>query len=188
MVGVNKNRRLTREEWLAKALDVIAHERHGKLRVQKLVESLGVTRGSFYWHFKDREDFVRSLAEYWDKWSTDQVIEAVEGSRGDAKQRLRILMEFVFRNQLGQYDKAVRAWAFQEPTVEAAVRRSDRNRLAFVRSLFQEMGFAGDELETRVRAFVGYMNLDHTSFAPEGDAERIRLLEERLEFFTRKSG
>jgi len=69
--------------------------------------------------------------------------------------------------------------------VADAVRRSDRNRLAFVRSLFQEMGFTGNELETRVRAFVGYMNLDHTSFAPEGDEERMRLLEERLEFFTR---
>ena len=185
MVGVNKNRRLTREEWLAKALDVIAHERHGKLRVQKLVESLGVTRGSFYWHFKDREDFVHSLAEYWDRWSTDQVIEAVGRGGGDPKRRLRTLMEFVFKNQIGRYDNAVRAWAFQEPTVEGAIRRSDRNRLAFVRSLFQELGFAGDELETRVRAFVGYIYLDHVSFAPEGDTERLRLLEERLEFFTR---
>jgi len=50
------------------------------------------------------------------------------------------------------------------------------------------MGFSGDELETRVRAFVGYMNLDHTIFTPEGDAERVRLLEDRLDFFTRKSG
>jgi hypothetical protein len=80
---------------------------------------------------------------------------------------------------------AVRAWAFQEPTVRAAVRRSDRNRLAFVRSLFREMGFDGAELETRVRAFVGYMYLDHTSFEPEGDKVRLRLLDERLEFFTR---
>jgi hypothetical protein len=94
-------------------------------------------------------------------------------------------MEFVFRKQVGRYDKAVRAWAFQEPAVADAVRRSDRNRLNFVRSLFREMGFSGDELETRVRTFVGYMNLDHTIFVPEGDKERLRLLEERLEFFTR---
>ena len=48
------------------------------------------------------------------------------------------------------------------------------------------MDFAGAELETRVRAFVGFMNLDHRVFAPKGDKERLRLLEERLEFFSRK--
>ena len=80
---------------------------------------------------------------------------------------------------------AIRAWAFQEPAVEAAVRRSDEHRLTFVRTLFGEMGFDGDALETRARAFFGYLNLDHTIFAPEGDDERLRLLEERLEFFTK---
>ena len=186
MDAVNpEHHRLSRDEWLEQALEVISRKPHGKLRIHELVKDLGVTRGSFYWHFKDRDDFVRSLAEYWDRWSTDQVIEAVGRDDSDPKQRLRTLMEIVFRKQVGRYDKAVRAWAFQEPAVADAVRRSDRNRLAFIRSLFQEMGFAGDELETRVRAFVGYMALDHLSFTPEGDAERLRLLEERLEFFTR---
>jgi AcrR family transcriptional regulator len=180
-----KTHRLSREEWLAKALDVIASKPHGKLRIHELVKDLGVTRGSFYWHFKGREDFVRSMAEFYDRWSTDQVIAAVEAGGGDAKQRLRTIMEVVFRNRLGRYEMALHAWAFQEPVVEEAVRRSEENRLAFVRTLFEEMGFTGRELDTRVRAFVGYMNLDHSSFAREGDAERLRLLEERLEFFTR---
>ncbi len=186
MDAVNpEHHRLSRDEWLARALEVISRKPHGKLRIHELVKDLGVTRGSFYWHFKDREDFVRSLAVYWDRWSTDQVIHAVERAGGDPINRLRTLMDFVFRNGIGRYDVAVRAWAFQEPAVADAVRRSDRNRLVFVRSLFQEMGFTGDKLETRARAFVGYMNLDHTSFAPEGDEERMRLLVERLEFFTR---
>jgi AcrR family transcriptional regulator len=186
MDAVNsEHHRLSRDEWLERALEVISRKPHGKLRIHELVKDLGVTRGSFYWHFKNREDFVRSLAEYWDWWSTDQVIHAVERAGEDPIDRLRTLMEFVFRECIGRYDVAVRAWAFQEPAVADAVRRSDRNRLAFVHSLFQEMGFTGNELETRVRVFVGYMHLDHTSFAPEGDEERMRRLEERLEFFTR---
>lgn len=178
-------KRLSREEWLARALDVIASKPHGKLRIHELVKDLGVTRGSFYWHFENRHDFVRSMAEYYDRWSTDQVIEAVEAGGGDARQRLRTIMEFVFRNRLGRYEMALHAWAFQEPVVAEAVRRSEQNRLAFVRTLFEEMGFTGSDLETRVRAFVGYMNLDHSSFAREGDDERMRLLDNRLDFFTR---
>ena len=185
MASVKKKNRLTREEWLRRALDVIAREPHGKLRIHQLVKSIGVTRGSFYWHFKDREDFVKSLAEYYDRWSTDQVIAEVEAVGGDARQRLRAVMDLIFRNRLGRYEMAVHAWAFQEPSVAEAVQRSEEYRLAYARSLFEEMGFAGDQLETRVRAFLGYMNLDHSWFAREGDEERLRLLEERLEFFTR---
>jgi AcrR family transcriptional regulator len=89
--------RFSRDEWLERALEVISREPHGKLRIHELVKDLGVTRGSFYWHFKDRDDFVRSLAEYWDRWSTNQVIHAVERAGGDPINRLRTLMEFVFR-------------------------------------------------------------------------------------------
>ena len=184
--GNSEHHRLSRDEWLEHALEVISREPHGKLRIHELVKDLGVTRGSFYWHFKDREDFVRSLAEYYDRWSTDQVIEAVGAETGRPKDRLRSLMEFVFSNQIGRYEMAIRAWALQEPSVAAVIHRSERNRLEFVGSIFSEMGFDGDELETRVRAFIGYMNLDHSTFAREGDEERMRLLEERLEFFTRK--
>jgi AcrR family transcriptional regulator len=175
---------MSRDQWLARALDVIASKPHGKLRIHELVKDLGVTRGSFYWHFKSREDFVRSLAEYYDRWSTEQVIAAVQAGGGDARQRLRKIMEFVFSKRMGRYEMAVHAWAFQEPAVAEAVQRSEENRLAYARTLFEEMGFTGDQLETRVRAFLGYMNLDHSWFAREGDDERLRLLEERLEFFT----
>jgi AcrR family transcriptional regulator len=79
MDAVNpEHHRLSRDEWLEQALEVTSRKPHGKLRIHELVKHLGVTRGSFYWHFKDREDFVRSLGEYWDRWSTDQVIHAVE--------------------------------------------------------------------------------------------------------------
>jgi AcrR family transcriptional regulator len=175
---------LNREEWLSRALEVIASEPHGKLRIHELVKSLGVTRGSFYWHFKDREDFVRSIAEFYDRWSTDQVIEAIR-SESHPKDRLRALMNYVFEHRMGRYEMAIHAWAFQEPSVAAALAISENNRLGFIRSVFRELGFEGSELETRVRAFVGYMNLDHSSFAREGDDERLRRLEERLDFFTR---
>ena len=82
--------RLSREEWLMLALEEVAREGGAKLRIDKLVEGLGVTKGSFYWHFKDREDFVQSLVEFWAEYTTTKVIEIMSQARGDAQERLRV--------------------------------------------------------------------------------------------------
>jgi AcrR family transcriptional regulator len=59
------DRRLSREDWLAKAIDVLARQGSTKMGVDALADSLGVTKGSFYWHFKDRSFYVQWLLEYW---------------------------------------------------------------------------------------------------------------------------
>lgn len=57
--------RLTREEWLAKALEVLARKGVAGMRIDALSKALGVTKGSFYWHFKNRDDFTKNLLDYW---------------------------------------------------------------------------------------------------------------------------
>ena len=57
--------RLSREKWLMRALDILAEEHNALLRIDDLVKRMGVTKGSFYWHFKDRDDFLTQLLDYW---------------------------------------------------------------------------------------------------------------------------
>ena len=57
--------RLSKEEWLARALEVLGKKGAGELTIESLARHLGVTKGSFYWHFRDRADFFRQLIEYW---------------------------------------------------------------------------------------------------------------------------
>ena len=59
--------RLSKEEWLARALEVLGKKGAGELTIESLARRLGVTKGSFYWHFKDRADFFRQLIEFWDE-------------------------------------------------------------------------------------------------------------------------
>jgi len=66
--------RLDREEWLARALEVLGKQGAGELTVESLARQLGVTKGSFYWHFKDRANYFRQLIEYWDEFFTQTVI------------------------------------------------------------------------------------------------------------------
>ena len=188
---INRNRntkiskRLGREEWLSRSLEVLSREGKAKLRIDALTNSLGITKGSFYWHFKDRADFVKSLAQYWAKNSTEQVIDLLNEFQGDASDRLFGLMEYLYRKDFGKYDIAMRAWAAQEPEVARIVKKVDKQRFTFVRSLFAELGFKGQELEMRTRTFVVYHSLELGSFASGTKKDRQRLLKRRHAFFTR---
>jgi AcrR family transcriptional regulator len=180
-----RSKRLTRDDWLSRALEVLSREGNAKLRIDLLTKSLGITKGSFYWHFKDRADFVKSLAEFWAKHSTDQVIKGVIQSQGAANDRLLNLMVFLYRKDFGKYDVSMRAWAAQEPEVARIVKNVDKQRFTFVRSLFVELGFKGQELEMRTRTFVVFHSLELGSFARGTKKERLKLLKLRHAFFTR---
>ena len=179
------SKRLNREKWLARALEILSREGKAKLRIDPLTTSLGVTKGSFYWHFKDRADFVKSLAKFWAKYSTNQVIKEINQSRGTASDRLLSLMDFLCRKDFGKYDVSMRAWATQEPEVARIVKKVDEQRFTFVRSLFVELGFKGQELEMRTRTFVVFHSLELGSFARGTKKERLKLLKLRHAFFTR---
>ncbi len=157
--------RLTREQWLAQALEILSREGNAKLRVDSICKALGVTKGSFYWHFKNREDFVVSLVDHWKAAFTNSVVEHVQGYGGDARSRLNALAEFVSVNNLAGYDVCIRAWAAQDPNVAEMVAEVDEARLSFVRSLFAEMGFEDQDLEMRTRALIGYLSFEPAVFS-----------------------
>jgi len=179
MARAKKKTRLTREEWLRRALEVVATKGHAKLRIHELVKHLGVTRGSFYWHFKGRDDFVSALVDYYIRWSTDRVIFEVERVGGDAAQRLKTVMHIVAEQDLGRYDNAMMSWGVQEQIVAESFEIAMHRRIEFIRSFFVQLGFKGQKLETRTLAFVGYMSLVHTGSNPRARRAHLKHLDER---------
>ena len=59
------DQRLSRQDWLENALATLSEKGQAGLSIQDLSVALGVSRGSFYWHFEDRDDFVHALLEHW---------------------------------------------------------------------------------------------------------------------------
>jgi AcrR family transcriptional regulator len=180
-----KPNRYSRDEFLARSLDVLSEDGEAKLRIDRLVGELGVTKGSFYWHFENRADFVRSLADYWARSSTQVVIDDMEAMAGSPEERLLSLMKMVSRQDLAGHDLAMRTWASHEPEVASIVRKVDRMRLTFVRSLFKEMGFEGDDLEARTRIFVTANSLQRGILVREPKDKRQESLRQWHAFFTR---
>lgn len=104
-----------------------------------------------------------------------------------AGERLLYLMEALSDKRYAKYDVPIRAWAARDSTVDKLVRRTDTQRLDYVRSLFAEMGFKGAELEMRTQTFVVFHSFDEVflSRMKQPAAERARLMKLRHAFFTR---
>ena len=151
-----------------------------------MVVPLGVTKGSFYWHFTDRADFFRQLIEYWDERFTQTVTAKISGLDGAAEERLLELMRLVHSQRLDRFEMPVRAWAQQNPALAPLVRSVDRHRTLFVRSLFLEMGFDEDEAEMRTRIFLTYMIAQRSLLPSTAGSKQFSDLRKRASFFTHR--
>ena len=178
-------RKLTREEWLARALEALAQHGEGVLTIDALVRRLGVSRGSFYWHFSGRTEFLRQLVEYWFTTYTEAAARELASYEGTPQERLQRLMEHITVGGLNRYDIPIRAWAARDTVASRIVRKADRFRSDYVQSLFREMGFSGEELEIRTRAFVVYFSAELGLFVKTPKSTRVGQLQQLHSFFTR---
>ena len=114
---------LNRKAWLDHALGVLRDEGIAGVRVERLARDLGVTKGSFYWHFVDRAELLESMLKYWADEFTLEIIEDLKIQVDDPSERLHTVMKAVDEQELGRFDLAIRAWADHDPTAAAAVKR-----------------------------------------------------------------
>ena len=99
------------------SLEIISGQEFGHFVIDNIVKLMRVTKGSFYWHFKDRNDFLEHLVTYWDENFTKNVMLHIGEAKGDASERLLELMIFVTRKRLARYDTAILSLAHNEPHV-----------------------------------------------------------------------
>ena len=180
------SQRLSRQDWLENALAALSEKGQAGLSIQGLSAELGVSRGSFYWHFKDRNDFVHALLEYWYEEYTAVAPTEVGRDGGTAEERLARLMRLVHDQKLTRHDLTIRSLATRDLQFSRTVRKADRFRLDFVQSLFVEMGFTENELRIRARACLAYMTVEHELFGKLDRKHRSDLVDELHAFLVRK--
>ena len=176
--------RLRREDWIDAAIDLLAVAGIGAVSVDRLATSLGITRGSFYHHFADREDLLQAMLEHWAQQWTFAIREQIAGLGLDPSTTLLALMKLIRSNRAADYDAPIRAWALHDPLAREAVKNVDTARLAFIQAQFEALGFTGLDAENRARLYLHYEMAAPAMFAgptPEQDEE---LLMERHRFLT----
>ena len=168
--------RLSRADWIAAGMTMLAESGIQSVRVEALARRLGVTKGSFYWHFRDLSALAAAMLDAWERESTSAVVARMEAGGGDAGARLLRLLRIVVERD-GRIDQAIRAWAAAEETTAVRLEAVDRRRLGLLHDLFAQMGF--DDPSARARARLVYTSMigDHAVRVKLDIEERLKLAE-----------
>lgn len=130
------NNRLTKSDWIEHGLRTLAAEGANALKVDPMSTKLKVSRGSFYWHFRDIADFRSQILRSWQERVTDHVIQELDAKKGEPD-RLRHLMKLGPPRRL---DRAVRSWATEDKVVAKVVADDDARRVAYIANLMVAAG------------------------------------------------
>ena len=145
--------RLSREDWIAAALQAIADEGPSGVAIERLAARLRTTKGSFYWHFEDREELITEALATWEREDTDAPIVELKET-GDPIERLRIATVMATEYEEAENPDVRLLPSASDPVVGEVVKRVQRKRLDFLAQTFHEAGFP--PAESRLRARLAY--------------------------------
>ena len=143
------------------------------VRVEVLAKGLGVSKGGFYWHFDDRRALIEETLDTWEKSGTEDVIATVDSGPADPRDKLRRLYELApAAKRLFAVELALRDLARRDPEVAKRLRRVDRRRLSYLRSLFRQ--FCADEDDVEARTMLAYSLFVGSYFVAAESSRRAR--------------
>ena len=145
--------KLGRQDWLAIGIQTLIEKGIEAVRVDPLAKLLNVTRGSFYWHFKNRDDLLEEILREWEARNTKSIIEQIDGLNSSPIAKLLSLLEIAAEDD-NLLEKAVRVWSVNDVKAAAAIARVDQQRLDYLQNLFLQLGFS--EIDSKVRAQIAY--------------------------------
>lgn len=148
-----RNARLSSEDWAKAALDVIATDGVAALAVEPLARRLGVTKGSFYWHFASRDALLDAALQLWEleeQAALSSHLEKVSGS----EQRVRALITLVAHERRFHTLYARLVTSSDHPLVTPVLQRATQRRLHYIEDAYRQAGMA--ESEARYRAWLAY--------------------------------
>lgn len=174
----------TKNDWIAAGFAALADGGMAAVRVEPLAKHLGVTKGSFYWHFADRQELLTALLDQWEASGTEQIITEVDAvdAVDDPIDQLRALVALTFRRDTayGGIEAGIRAWAMTDPAAAEVVGRVDARRVAYTTYLLEGAGVDSTVAPARAmlcyRMLIGEMAWRGHGGAPLTGAELRELL------------
>jgi len=137
--------KLTRNHWISAGFEALDQVGHIGVSAESLARRLNVTRGSFYHHFRNREDFVRTLLTAWEEDYTGRMLAYAGEGRG-AGDTLKRYLSIAAEKQPGR-EISIRAWSLHDPLVEEFQQRVDTTRLDFAIRTCRRLVFMPGEAE-----------------------------------------
>jgi AcrR family transcriptional regulator len=180
------NAKVTREDWLKLAGEVLIERGVSQVKVLTLANRLGVSRSSFYWYFRSRKDLLDQLLEGWEGRNTRAVLDHAARPAGNICRAVMHLFEcFIDPGQFDpRLDFAVREWARLSPLIRARLDAADAARANAIRDMFLRHGYEETEAVTRAR-IIYFMQIGYYALVENEPFEtRFSMLQPYLAAFT----
>ena len=169
--------RLSADDWAQAALDLIAEQGVAAVAVEPLARRLGVTKGSFYWHFPSRDALLQAALERWESVEQEAVFGALERVP-DPRDRLRALFRMVAHEYQSHVIYSALLKALDHPSVQPVIDRVSKRRLDYLAASFRQTGLVREDALHRARltyaAYVGFLQLNlqlHQARMPQEEFE-----------------
>jgi len=175
---------LDKRAWTDAALHTLAENGIDGVRVEILARDLGVTKGSFYWHFSDRGELLDAVLQEWRRRATLSIIDRLERTHEPAEQRLRRLLRLQFESRRAEFgsdvELSIRLWGRRDAHALAVLREVDELRLRYIRGLVEELGVSKGEAAARAILAYSYMRVSRSlipsdNMALADECERVLL-------------
>ena len=155
---------LTAVDWAEAGLQFIAEQGLGALTVEALARRLGVTKGSFYWHFRGRRELLAAALDRWESKATGDAMKALDAIP-DARKRLELMLRAASEPPRTRSLYAALAEAAEDPTVRAVLDRVASARIGYLETCYRDLGFAHPAARSRAlfayAAYRGLLQLAH---------------------------
>ena len=151
---------LDRSGWIDGAIEALADVGLSGMRVEALAKRFGVTKGSFYWHFKDRQDLFDAMLQTWKEGRIRDIDKQSAMPAGKESELLQQIIDIYSANRIRKgisIELAVRDWARRDPQASAVVEEVDTYRLESARKLFVATGLTDSEAKSRSLLLYAYV-------------------------------
>ncbi len=183
VAGIRMADQLSAKDWLDQGLRALARSGFTALKAEPLAKAMGVSRGSFYWHFVDIGAYHAAILKHWREVAAEQIIANLEAASGD-DDPVQLLLRRAFGTKPA-LENAIRTWATLDPAARSAVQAIDRRRLGYVEKLLSASGLPADVARPRAQilywAFLGFALSDR----PLPQARQAEVVDELLRMAAR---
>ena len=176
----------SQEAWLDAAYDALLESGVDSVKILPLAKRLNLSRTSFYWFFKDREELLSALISRWREKNTGNLVKQTGAYAESLGEAMLNVFDCWLNKELfdSQLEFAVRSWALQSPEIQADVHAADQARMEAIGRMFMRFGY--DEAAADVRARTTYLvQIGYISMQSKEDiALRMRRIPEYIAIYT----
>lgn len=153
-----KPQTLSPTDWIQAGFRALTTGGPQAIRAEALARTLSVSKGSFYWHFKDVAALKKAMIEHWQQVATHAVISALNAKSAPPRENLMRLIDIIVDDRKDAYggpltEAAIRDWGRYDANVASVVRGIDTARMQYVAGLIQKLGFEPEAARTKTRIF-----------------------------------